>query len=246
MMSTNAQLVCYDFSQQTKGTECTDTDVQQMHFGTTNGTFTYKTLKKCTLIYRKALDLAVYKSHSVNAHVTPEGLLVPETTGRVAFSSTMGGSDETDKTLYYFDGATEMHVPIIEHTHNGITSHCINYTPNQTISNLFTNGGREVTTRDLYAAPQGMKGVGNFAALSKCAIGMQLPVMNVNQNTVCVAPLQKMEQMKLTQDVETKSTLTADGVAAALTRHSVHNIIGIAMQRIATSHQGDIMLHDGI
>ena len=262
-MTTKAQIVCYNFNpvNSTDTSPITPTQAK-MHFGTNAKAtdVTAKMLHHCTLVYRKALDSAVFKQNNVSIHVTQEGLLVPEKTGEVQFCSNLQSVPEEGK-VYYFDKKTPIHVPVLEHFDKTTKkkTYCIDYRPSKKIENLhqnFKDGDKDVYTTDLYASwpqeptpaggqQQTLKPYHNYhseKSADTCIIGMLMPIKDNH-----IAPLMtNMKPVHVVETVRSKSTLTADGVAAALTHHSVNNIIGIAMQRIATNHQGDIMLHDGI
>ena len=255
-MSTNAQLVCYNFKPKERSGQVLTDNEKKFHFGTKKGIIRSKMLEECTLIYRKGLDASVFKKNNVATHVTSEGLLVPENTGTVMFDSTTSNSanlqrKDVDVTTYFFDKSSPLHVPILEHeAENGTKSYCIDYRNDQQIKNLFVHmkgsdeqsNPRPCNTRDLYGYNYGDSA--RKTTVKQSAVGMKLPRVGKYGH---VAPLmENVQTAQVNQWVKTKSTLTADSVAAALTRHSVHNIVGIAMQRIATNHQGDVMLHDGV
>ena len=128
-------------------------------------------------------------------------------------------------------------VPILRATNSdtGSELYYFDYRANQVITNLQKVTSTEVTQakmKDLYDQHFPITGL-SFTPLA-------------GNNTTFAPLMERKVPLKMHQTVQGQATLTPDKVAAALTRHSVTNIIGTAMQRIPTNHQGDIMLSDNV
>jgi len=239
-MNTVAQLVCYDWNPQPRTRDLTDSEAS-LYGATSRSQIVPMMLQNCTLIYRKYLDHAVAhdSSDKVTAQTTPEGILVPHVIGNVTYSRSLTLSNplKKDEVCYAFDGAKPLIVPILEVTVDGTVKYYFDYGANQEIGGLYkiTGDSSEIAfTSDLYGLENSI--TGNLIP--------KLPI-KLKDGTIPFAPLMERKvPLKLDQTVQGQATLTPDKVAAALTRHSVTNIIGTAMQRIATNHQGDIMLSD--
>jgi len=184
-------------------------------------------LRNCTLMYRKALDHDIAKKGKVAVRVTSDGILVPDEIGNVTFSRT-GNTGAT----YYFNADKPITLPILRYTNGSTVIYCIDYRETQVIGNLW-QGDTVCYTTDLHKTVNSITGIG-------------YPLIGAGQNAH-YAPLREYRApLAMNQTVTGQATLTPESVAAALTRHSVTNIIGTAMARIGPNHQGDVMLCDGV
>ena len=266
-MSIKAQLVCnaFDPIDRDEVTAISDKD-KMLHFGTKSGTFEQQILKNCTLVYRKDLDIAVFKTNHVSTSVTPEGLLVPASIGsKTVYSSNILSSEiiikhlktkeqvDNNVIIYQFDESKALHVPILKHTHKKKITYCIDYRNDQTIRNLNylqyfdykDNNGKlidllkdfgEVPTLFLYSFPES-----NF--LNQCITGIRRPM----KNPTTIAPLiTTTPPLRISETVTSTRAANAKELKAALKRPINSSFVGIAMQHINVSKQGDIMLHNNI
>ena len=252
-----AQLVCTNFEPVNNPYETLDVSDQIKHFGTTNGDFECQFLNSCTLMYAKQFDFAVI-SQNIGTATTSEGLLVPTQMPRAltAFSSSKLLEDEiyfSDKiflNLYQFEKNTPLRVPILKHTHQGVTTYCIDYRERKQIENLslfayehneddgYSFVQKKVYTSHLYDAAIVTGKDDNSYSYS--ITGIPLPLKEGH-----VAPLMSLKKpLKINTKVRSKPTHTESSLAKAFTQPIVHNIIGVAMQRINKRREGDIMLYN--
>jgi len=229
---TIAQLVCYDWKPVERVSEHIEDKDAKHHFGpgAKAEDITAMQLRNCTLVYNKALDHNIAKKGKIAARLTSDGILEPEKTGNVTFSRT-GNMDAT----YFFSDDKPLRVPILRYNNGSKVTYCIDYRQIQVIDNLYfgkVNERVHVTTRDLHNGQDSITGTG-------------YPIVGNVPSQMHYAPLREYRApLAMNQAVTGQATLTPESVAAALTRHSVTNIIGTAMARIARNHQGDLMLCD--
>ena len=240
-MDTTAQLVCYDWNPQPRESDPLNEEEQQKNYSLAEGDkVQFLTLPNCTLVYRKYLDHAVASNSlgKVTTQTTAEGILIPHVIGNVTYSRNpddVNIQDGSKECCYAFNGATPLEVPIIQITKKGSKKplYYFDYREGQRISNLYkitAEGSAYAYMTDLYNLK------------SKSITGLN----RVRVNGAYAPLMERKVPLKMNQTVQGQAKLTPDKVAAALTRHSVTNIIGTAMQRIPTNHQGDIMLSDNV
>lgn len=250
MIMTNAQLVCYDWKpvkDTTTAREFKDDKIAVTHFGYEAKAANVEAmlLENCTLVYRKALDHDIAAPGKVATRLTPDGLLVPEKTGKMTYSRTLVQQTENTENCYNFDGTKSLTVPILKYTPTtttgGMPVYCIDYRDGMKIIGLYQgkgSGTNYVTTKKLHGA--------NSVYGTPAPMKIHFDDKGDNKGS-SYAPLRNYHApTKIQQTVKGHAALEAKDMAAALARHSVTNVIGVAMQRIAPNHQGDLMLSDSV
>lgn len=77
------------------------------------------------------------------------------------------------------------------------------------------------------------------------SIPSNIPV-SIEKSNIVFAPLKFEGELRKTVKTQARATVNAEKITAALAKSGSLRPIGIAMQKIPSAHQGDLMLHDGM
>lgn len=200
----------------------------------------------CTLIYRKELNYRVRRPNQIISKCTDEGIIVTEKLPNFSFYDESSNPDDVDSNTFFWDKRVKLQLPILklvtEEEDNTFTvSTYINYFHDQCIDGLQYKGANnqvhKIMTSDLYQVQNLISDDHPIPAVMNVLFPYgndQLP------DVFIVPPLQKITKVPI--QVPPRADKLLHEVSKDLASKTVDNFIGLAMQRMQSNRQGDLLL----
>ena len=212
----------------------------------------YSLKVNCTLIYRKELNYRLRLSNRIASSCTHDGIIVTEQLPNFWFYDESSNPNDVDVNTFFWDKRVKLQLPIIKYVKkdndNNIqdTQFYINYYENEYIDGLKYKGTNnqvyKVTTSNLYIADILLPQEDSLASWVQipAMLDVLFPYKQVTTSFRCVPPLHRTSKVPI--KVPPRADKLLHEVSKDLASKTVDNFIGLAMQRMQSNRQGDLLL----
>lgn len=219
----------------------------------TEGHSLYSLKVNCTLIYRKELNYRLRLPNRIGSSCTHDGIIVTEQLPNFSFCDESSNPNDVDVNTFFWDKRVKLQLPVIKYVmkdkdnNTKDTRFYINYYEDEYIDGLKYKQTNDkvynVTTANLYIADLDSDYYAEYTRIP-AMLDVLFPYVLFpyfeHQKLRFVTPIH------LTSKVPIKVPPRADKllheVSKDLASKTVDNFIGLAMQRMQSNRQGDLLL----